>query len=278
MRKNFLTVVGLLAVAALVFAGCGKEQVPEATQTAPAAMYTEATVPAVPELTACTLTTATWSSPNGATVYLNAVPNRYDQSYTASFVVRLEGENVAENVCQWDGKAYTASAELNAADGLCYYVLLTDAQGVATEIPVNTPNMPTDEHLINLASALESYCTVMVEGSSFAEGQLTIETGSVQVQVPKITNEGETITVTQAVLVLTVGGRELGSQKLTLENGETLGSYQASLSGTRFEIPELEDEQQLLLNLNVTLSNGQFLSAPGGSFTYTNGEMLTTVG
>ena len=37
-------------------------------------------------------------------------------------------------------------------------------------------------------------------------------------------------------------------------------------------------EQQLSIRLDVTLSNGQFLTAPGGTFSFLNGEMVSSVG
>ena len=51
-----------------------------------------------------------------------------------------------------------------------------------------------------------------------------------------------------------------------------------SISGITFNIPSMEDDQQLSIRLDVTLSNGQFLTAPGGTFSFLNGEMVSSVG
>ena len=67
------------------------------------------------------LNATAWSSPNGATVNVDAVPNGYAEGQKAEFCVRLEGEEIARVPCEWDGKSYKASADLNAADGYCYY-------------------------------------------------------------------------------------------------------------------------------------------------------------
>ena len=276
MRKNFLTMIALIAVFALVFAGCGSK---EAEQTTAAAVTSaETAAPVVLGLADFKLSATTWSSPNGATVNLTATPNGYAEGQTAAFVVRLEGEDVADVPCEWDGTNYTAAAELNAADGLCYYVIMAGADGNTAEVPVNTPNVPTDEALINMESSLNSYCDLMVDSSSFADGKLTITEGSVQVQTPKITNEGETITVSEAALVLSFNGEEVGSEKLTLTESETAGSYTLTLTNVSFDVSEMENDQQLILTLNVTLSNGQSLSAAGGTFYYNDGELLTAVG
>ena len=50
------------------------------------------------------------------------------------------------------------------------------------------------------------------------------------------------------------------------------------LTGAAFQIPELEDDQQLALRLDAKLSNGQVLTAPGGSWTYNDGELLLIAG
>ena len=276
MRKNFLTVIALIAVLALVFAGCGSKEAAETTAAESAAV--ESTAAEALGLTDVTMSTTTWSSPNGATVNLTATPNRYENGQTAAFVVRLEGEEVANAACQWNGSAYTASAELNAANDLCYYVLLTSADGTVTEVPVNTPAQPVDEALINLESSLNSYCNLMVEDSTFADGKLTITAGSVTVQAPKITDDNKAITVSEAVLSLTFNGEEVASEKLTLAETETVGAYELSLTDVSFQVPEMENDQQLTLNLNVKLSNDQSLSAAGGIFYYNDGELLTAVG
>lgn len=273
MRKHLLTIAALIALFALVLSGCGGKPELE-TATMPTAS-TE--VPAL-GLADFSLSTTTWSSPNGATVHLTAAPIGYAEGYSAAFVVRLEGDEVANIPCQWDGKNYTADAELNAADGLCYYVLMTAADGSTAEVPVNTPGESTDEALINMASALESYCNLMVEATAFADSKLTVTAGSVQVQAPRITNEGQAITVSKATLVLSFAGEEVDRQEVTLENGEGAGAYQTALNDVSFQVPALENDQQLTLTLHVELSNGQSLSAAGGTFFYNDGELLTAVG
>ena len=107
---------------------------------------------------------------------------------------------------------------------------------------------------------------------------LTITGGSVEVQAPRITNEGETITCSKAELVLTFNEEIVGTAALTMEAAEIPGSYTADISGITFNIPSMEDDQQLSIRLDVTLSNGQFLTAPGGTFSFLNGEMVSSVG
>ena len=57
----------------------------------------------------------------------------------------------------WDGSAYTASAELDAADGYCYYCHLTTPGGKETEVEINTPNNTTEEVRENIQWLLDGY-------------------------------------------------------------------------------------------------------------------------
>ena len=274
-KKTFLAVIALMAVLALTLAACGNKE-----QEAPAATTVDMVQPsAVPlELAAFSLSSSTWSSPNGATVTLTATPVSYAEGQSAVFSVRLNDAEVENVPCQWDGTAYTASAELNAADGYCYYVILTGADGAFAEVAVNTPDALTDETLINLETALSSYCHLLVESSESAEGKLTITGGTAQIQPPRITNDGQAIVCTEAALVLSFNGEEAARTALSLPEASQAGLYELNIAGSKFDIPAMEDDQQLSLRLDVTLSNGQTLSDSNGTWTYIGGELLSAVG
>ena len=187
---------------------------------------------------------------------------------------------VINKPCAWDEAAgvYTASADLNAADGYCYYMILTAADGTASEVAVNTPTDPVNAAYIDMASALQSYCSIVVEESAFDSSTLTLTAGKVQVQVPSITNEGETISCQEASVVLTHNGQELGKQALTLSETDAENQFEADLADITFSVPELENEEKLELMLTVTLTNGQTLSAYGGNWVCNTDELLLVVG
>lgn len=265
--------IALLLVLALLLCGCGKQE----------AVTSETTTPSVAAVIPLSLTdwsfaTSTWSSPNGATIHITATPNRYTEGQSAAFVVRLEGEEAANTPCDWDGTQYTASVDLNAADGYCYYMVLTDTNGTVTEVSVNTPTDPRDETLINLEDSLNSYCALVVGQSTIENSQLLLTGGDVQVQAPKITNDGQTITCTTTLLELTLDGQSIGQQELALESTDDRGFYQLTLTTVAFDLPEMEADQQLQLSLNVTLSNGQTLTAPGGIWYYNDTALMNAVG
>lgn len=280
MKKNLILILSVLLVCAVMLTACSKEQTPETTAaTIAATVPAETAAPAQPlELTDWTMHASTWSSPNGATIHISAVPSYYEEGQKADFVVRLENEEIANIPCVWDGTVYGASADLNAANGYSYYVILTAADGTTTEAAVNTPADPVNEAFINMESALESYCSVYIEDSVFENGQLTLTSGNVQVKAPVITNEGETITCQEAILVLSRDGETVAQEVLALTAAESDGQFAAVLDNLIFKVPKMDDDQKIELNITVTLSNGQILSAFGGNWFYTEEAMLPVVG
>ena len=137
MKKNAIVLCCLVLVMSLVLAGCGGAK---ADETVPQLQEGETLM-----LTGWTMNATAWSSPNGATVNVDAVPNGYREGQHADFCVRLEGEEIARIPCEWDGKSYRASADLNAADGYCYYIILTAVDGLETEVAINTPTAVHDD-------------------------------------------------------------------------------------------------------------------------------------
>lgn len=276
MKKNLLCLLALTLVFTLAVAGCGSDKAEETN--AGAANVESLTADQSLTLTDWDLTATTWSSPNGATVNLTAAPNGYAEGQSAAFIVRLEGEEVENVPCEWDGSRYTASAELNGADGYCYYVLLTAADGTQSEVAVNTPTATVDEALINMATSLKSYCSLTVNDSEQNGDKLTITDGTVNIQLPLITNEGENIVCDKAVLVMTFDGNEVDTAELTVGEPADAGSYSLSIAGTQFKVPSMEDDQRVELRLDVTLSNDQALTALGGSWFYNDGNLMLAVG
>lgn len=269
MKKTLLTVAALVLVLATVLTGCGSEGGKVAKLKEGDAL----------ELTEWSMNATAWSSPNGATVNLTATPNGYLEGQSVEFVVRLEGEDIAAVPCQWDGQVYTASADLNAADGYCYYAVLTAANGAQTEVAVNTPNDPTDDSLIHMETALNAYCEASVSESSLSDGKLTVDGGSMKIQLPFLTLDTGAVTCQEAKLVLLHNGAEASEQSLTVPEAGSDGACVVDLSGIGFEVPgSIEDEHQLSLRLDVTLSNGHTLTAPAGVWYYMDGELLLAVG
>ena len=278
MKK--MTILAMILVLAIALTACGGDKAPETTAATVAATVPVETAPVAQplSLTSWNMSASTWSSPNGATVHINATPNAYAEGQKADFVVRLESDDVTSIPCQWDGTNYTASADLNAANGYCYYVVLTAADGTVTECAVNTPAAPVNEALINMEAALASYCSVTIEESEIADNKLNLANCKVQVQAPTITNEGETISCKKAYLILSFNEEELAKVEVNLEETATAGLFEAAVSGITFDIPALENDQKVVLSVNAALSNGQALSAFGGEWVYNEEGLLPVVG
>lgn len=270
MKKKLIALIALFAAFTLVFSACGSKDSDTPAYTGPEIL----------DLNSWDMYATTWSSPNGATVHFTGVPAGYAQGQTATFVVRLEGEDVDSVPCEFDGQTYTASSDLNGADGYCYYLLMESSDGSRIELPVNTPTEPFDTSLINLASSLESYCSVVVETSSFDGKWMTITSGSIQVQAPRIANADTSITCSKTELVMSLNGEEIQRVALEMPAADENGTYTLALTDVAFEVTGLseDDDQQLTMDLNVTLSNGQVLSAPGATWLHSDGTLMLAVG
>lgn len=264
MKRKFLTLAAVFAALILCLTACGKdggEQISEGDGTL--------------GLTKWNLTAETWSSPNGATIHLAATPLTHGKDHSALFLVRLEGEEVDRAICQWEDNQYTASLDLNAANGYCYYLAMSNGKD-QVEIPVNTPKDPVDLALIDLQSSLEASCSLAVESSEVQGNTLNITKGEASIRLPRIRPEG--LTCTSAVLELRSGGEIVGTYDLTLPQPDELASYNLDIQGASFSVAVPEDGQQIFVQLTATLSNGQMLSAEGSSWLSSEGSLVQGVG
>lgn len=225
-----------------------------------------------------TLDVQAWSDSNGATVTFSAVPVNYVEGQKAALSVRM-GELEAESTnCVWDGAAFTGSVELSAADGYSYYCVLTNLDGSQTEVELNTPENVTNETLVNLGSSLSAYANLVVEDWNATATSLNINSGYVQVQMPRLTFNNAAASVSGADLVLKLNSEEVSRQSITLSEGEGENGYEAALSGCSFTMPAMEEDYQLDLWLEVSLSTGNTISVSGGSWYSADGELQLVVG
>ena len=280
MNKRLTVLLALTLVCALLLAACGKERPEAEPQAADAQGQTAAPTvqPLEVSLTAADLTYNTWSSPNGLTVNLSATPSQHEDSHSAEFVIRVGDVEELRVPCEWDGAAYTATADLNAKNGYGYYLVIRNESGASQELTVDSPDTMKQPLLVNMADALEAYCTLNLETANITDGVLTVDSGSVMVQAPAVTVDGKAVTCTDAALVLTLDEQEIGRVSLTLMPVGANGGYEQTLRGTPFEVGELADGQELKLRLEATLSDGQVLTAVGTTWLYSGGELQGTVG
>ena len=230
-----------------------------------------------PSLEGCTLTGSAWSSNNGATVTVTAVPSAYDETHTAALSVQLNGTEVQFVPCEWNGTAYTASVDLEAANGYGYYFIITTADGVPTRMELNSPSNITDDTLVYMETALSAYADLKIDDWGEQDGKLVLKSGFAQVQMPRLTADGETA-YAGSQLVLKYNGEEVQRQSIKLPDGEGIGRYKLALSNISIGLPELQEDGILQLWLEATLTNGQTVEHCGCTWTYFDGTLTPSVG
>lgn len=283
-RKKPALIAALALCAAVVLSGCGKDTTESTTEPTQSTQATQAatTVPAGSlaqveaegSLQSWEMTAQVWSSSNGATVTLTAQPRAYEKGQGASFVVRLEGKEVENVSCNWDGSYYTASVDLEAADGYEYECVLFPPQGVGEHYTLSDAY----DSLVYMKRSLNAYCNLYISDFKDADGKFTITAGWASVQLPQLTTAGSAVDFQKAQLVFMLNGETVEAQDVNLPEGEGQGSHESSLSNISFTMPQMDDDYQLDLMLVVTLTNGDELSANGGSWFYNNGELKMAAG
>lgn len=219
-----------------------------------------------------------WSDGNGATVTFTATPINYVEGQQAALSVRMGDLEAESTNCIWDGSAFTGSVELGAADGYSYYCILTNLDGSQDEVELNTPDNVTNETLVYLGSNLSAYANLIVDEWEATPTALNVHSGYAQCQMPRLTFNNMTASVSGAALVLKLNNEEVTRQEITLDAGEGEGSFEAALTGHSFTMPVMEDDYQLDLWLEVSLNTGNVVSVAGGSWYSSDGELQLVVG
>ncbi len=214
---------------------------------------------------------------SGAEVTLKVVPTQYEEGQMVSFRVHLDGQSIASLYCDWDGTAYVGSVELDAADGYSYSLLLTEPSGTQDYRELNSPANPTDPDLVYMYSSLSASCTLTVLDWQIEDGTLYLNDGTVDIQLPAMTATGETALCSGISLVLQLDGVDLERKSVMVPQSKE-SQLSIPLSPTTFAVPEMAEDNQLDLWLEVTLSDGQFLRHSGSSWFFYDGEMIQAVG
>lgn len=224
------------------------------------------------------MTARAWGDSNGATVGFIGEPRAYQDGQSAQFVIRLNGTEVENISCQWNGTEFTAETELEAADGYSYSLILVDSNGTREQILLSSPDSPVYDNLVYMRSSLTAYCNLFVADWEVNGNDLKITSGFVQVQLPQITADSTKVEFVSAQLVLQLNGNVVSTQTLDLPEGEGAGSYESALTDVAFAVPEMKDDYQLDLDLHVKLSTGEEIVTSGGSWFYNNGSLSMVVG
>ncbi len=219
-----------------------------------------------------------WENAPGASVTLTTVPANYEEDMTASFSIRLNGREVSKVPCSWNGEAFTATAELAAEDGYGFYCILMDAEGEKQQYALTTPENPVMDVPVYLASSLSSYCNMTVDSWFDKDGVLNLSLAYVQAQLPRLSASGSLPTVESAQLRLYYNGDPYSAVPITLESGEAEGAYALTVTGVELNMPQVAIDECLDLYLEITLSDGQTLTALGASWYGSSDGLFAVMG
>lgn len=228
-------------------------------------------------LSSWSLDVAPWPDGTGADVTLTAELTQQQQGVSATLLVLLEGQPVANVPCALDGTVFTGTAELNAVDGYTYYCILTSPGGTQ-QLPLVGSDDPAQDIPGYLETSLSAYCNLVVSDWEEQEGGILVLTDAyAQVQLPRISQDG-TIAIDTAELVLTLDGTETARLSISLVPSEVAGSFEQTITEARFSMPELDGEGILDLQLEVVLTDGRILTAYGASWYLDGAELASVVG
>ena len=127
---------------------------------------------------------------------------------------------------------------------------------------------------INNSISSEAYCHLFV---SDWEGDLpTLTLRNAVAQVTVTTSGNSELLVQSAQLVLRQDIREVSRLPVSLVAGDSNTSFEADLENVSFDLPQLEENGQVDLWLEVVLSDGQILLSPACGW-YRSGTQLFMV-
>lgn len=230
----------------------------------------------VVSLSSWTLEAAPWEDSTGADITLTATPTEFMEGVSANLLVLLEGQQIANIPCGWDGAAFTATAGLDAADGYSYYCLLTSPGGTQ-QLPLTTPEDPVSDIPVYLASSLSAYCTLTVDSWEEREASLILTSAHTQAQLPRLST-GSEAAIDTAQLVFSHNGAEITRIPLTLNPSEVAGSFDLTITDRSLPLPEMEEDDLLELRLDVILTDGRELTAYGASWYRSGNDLFAVMG
>ena len=162
------------------------------------------------------------------------------------------------------------------------------ADNTATVVDLRNQNIQLQSQIDKLSNRLgsatesstyaisDAYCNLLVESFREEGVNLILDKGYVQLQMPQATTD--CLTVRRAELVMMMDGSEMYQQDITLQEGEGEGGYETVLKNISLPLPEMTEENQLDLVVEVTFSDGQSLRSPSASWYVEDGRLLLVAG
>lgn len=210
-------------------------------------------------LSSYTLTAAAKADMSGGVITFEGFPSQTVPTDQMWLMVRLEGQSVAEQMCQWDGTAYKAEVELPPADGYSYHYLVVHQGGGSSQQILED----ADHYAVNLAWALQPHCEAdFTWETRFA--RLKITNFRLDMQPPSLLPEGQKASWESAELIFLYNGKEVERLSIfqdihgLLEIGEgdgwLLGSLYLDMNGV-----VMHPGDELEARIEAKLENGPAL-------------------
>lgn len=212
-----------------------------------------------------------------ATISFSARPVIHEEDQKAELLILLDGLQTLRVPCVWDGEDFTANLTLTPADGYGYYCILSAPDGTVEQITLSTPEEPRMPKLTFLWSSLSCYASAVLKRIRLDRNRLMVDVAAA-IQTPLLTQDGEPVTVNRTELQWLLDGEALESSPVEPGKGETEGSFSVDVSGLCLDVPKMGAQSRLELVLCVSLSDGRQLTAPVGSWTMNDRELVGTVG
>ena len=278
-KKNMITIIALIcAVISLIVsifaigaAGKMKNQLDKLTNDLNILMLQQGVQSGGTVLESWELKPAVWADGTGADITLTAVPANYTEGMSAQLNVCF-GQEVNAVQCQWNGNAFVATASVAAEDGYTY-ILVLDGE----ELELASPANPAAYIPVYLQSSLGYNCTLMINGWESDMAKLKLTDAHLQVNLPLLATDGGA-KIQSTALVMRLGIEEVNRKELTMKEGEGEGSFELTLQNFNLTLPEMQENDQVDLWLEVTLSDGQVLLSATSSWYLAEGKLTLVAG
>lgn len=167
------------------------------------------------------------------------------------------------------------------AMGLSVFSLINAGSNAAKVEQLELQNKYLQEQLNTLAASKDAvssdaYCHLLVNQWEGSLSGLNLISAVAQVVIPE-SSENELL-IQSAQLVLRQDIRELERRAVTLVATDSNTSFEATLESIHFELPELEEFDQVDLWLEVVLSDGQILLSPACGWYRSGSELFMVAG
>ncbi len=212
-----------------------------------------------------------------ADVAFSAVPDGLLEGQSITFEVVQDGQVGVSLPCLFDGTTFTANAQLEPKNGYSFYCVLSDGSNSYKREALMDPANAALTTLMNLADAMNTYCNMVVDDYSAADGKLNLKL-NLSAKLPEFVSKEAPAAVESAKLIFTMGEEELETKDVTFEAGEK-GMLEAVMDDCSLTIPEkMEKDAQLTLTLKVKLTNGQELGSVSASWFMQDDALVMVTG